>query len=145
MSFVYPKSLSWRIISYWSIGCHRTIQWWCILEPDSKCKSIVVFAVTWNRYFCRGCESHLESCIVHILVISSFSRKQYYSCFSVLLFRFLLVLTILLVIVCISNKFNRINFVRVSVKGSWKKVKFCLSLHYNGSNSYLFVNGTEII
>ena len=23
--------------------------------------------------------------------------------------------------------------------------KFCLSLHYNGGNSYLFVNGTEII
>ena len=23
--------------------------------------------------------------------------------------------------------------------------KFCLSLYYNGSNSYLFVNGTEII
>ena len=23
--------------------------------------------------------------------------------------------------------------------------KFCLSLHYNGDNSYLFVNGTEII
>ena len=23
--------------------------------------------------------------------------------------------------------------------------KFCLSLHYNGPNSYLFVNGTEII
>ena len=22
--------------------------------------------------------------------------------------------------------------------------KFCLSLHYNGSNSYLFINGTEI-
>ena len=22
--------------------------------------------------------------------------------------------------------------------------KFCLSLHYNGNNSYLFVNGTEI-
>ena len=22
--------------------------------------------------------------------------------------------------------------------------KFCLSLHYNGKNSYLFVNGTEI-
>ena len=22
--------------------------------------------------------------------------------------------------------------------------KFCLSLHYNGVNSYLFVNGTEI-
>ena len=25
------------------------------------------------------------------------------------------------------------------------KNKFCLNLHYNGSNSYLFVNGTEII
>ena len=25
------------------------------------------------------------------------------------------------------------------------KHKFCLSLHYNGANSYLFVNGTEII
>ena len=25
------------------------------------------------------------------------------------------------------------------------KKKFCLSSHYNGSNSYLFVNGTEII
>ena len=25
------------------------------------------------------------------------------------------------------------------------KTKFCLSLHYNGANSYLFVNGTEII
>ena len=24
------------------------------------------------------------------------------------------------------------------------KKKFCLSLHYNGGNSYLFVNGTEI-
>ena len=23
--------------------------------------------------------------------------------------------------------------------------RFCLSLHYNGANSYLFVNGTEII
>ena len=23
--------------------------------------------------------------------------------------------------------------------------KFCLSLHYNGDNSYLFINGTEII
>ena len=23
--------------------------------------------------------------------------------------------------------------------------KFCLSLHYNGANSYLFDNGTEII
>ena len=26
-----------------------------------------------------------------------------------------------------------------------EKIKFCLSLHYNGANSYLFVNGTEII
>ena len=25
------------------------------------------------------------------------------------------------------------------------KTKFCLSLHYNGANSYLFVNGQEII
>ena len=24
------------------------------------------------------------------------------------------------------------------------KKKFCLSLHYNGANSYLFVNGSEI-
>ena len=26
-----------------------------------------------------------------------------------------------------------------------KNTKFCLSLHYNGANSYLFVNGTDII
>ena len=26
-----------------------------------------------------------------------------------------------------------------------KKKKFCLSLHYSEANSYLFVNGTEII
>ena len=25
-----------------------------------------------------------------------------------------------------------------------KNKKFCLSLHYNGANSYLFVNGTEL-
>ena len=25
------------------------------------------------------------------------------------------------------------------------KITFCLSLHYNGANSYLFVNSTEII
>ena len=25
-----------------------------------------------------------------------------------------------------------------------QKKKFCLSLHYNGANSYFFVNGTEI-
>ena len=29
------------------------------------------------------------------------------------------------------------NFAKVNTK-------FCLSLHYNGANSYLFVNGTEI-
>ena len=26
-----------------------------------------------------------------------------------------------------------------------KRKKFCLSLHYNGANSYLFVNGKEIV
>ena len=26
-----------------------------------------------------------------------------------------------------------------------ENTKFCLSLHYNGANSHLFVNGTEII
>ena len=25
------------------------------------------------------------------------------------------------------------------------KNKFCLGLHYNGANNYLFINGTEII
>ena len=98
MSLVFPKSLRWRIISYWSIGCHCALQWWCISESGSKCKSIVVFAVTWNRYFWRRCESHLESYIVHILVRNGFSRKKYYSCFSVLTF---LALTILMVTVCI--------------------------------------------
>ena len=31
-----------------------------------------------------------------------------------------------------------------SINFTKTKVKFCLSLHYNGDNSYLFVNGTEI-
>ena len=31
-----------------------------------------------------------------------------------------------------------------SIKFTKTKIKFCLSLHYNGDNSYLFVNGTEI-
>ena len=31
-----------------------------------------------------------------------------------------------------------------SINFTVTKKKFCLSLHYNGSNSYLFVNGTEI-
>ena len=31
-----------------------------------------------------------------------------------------------------------------SINSKEKNEKFCLSLHYNGVNSYLFVNGTEI-
>ena len=31
-----------------------------------------------------------------------------------------------------------------SINFTVAKKKFCLSLHYNGGNSYLFVNGTEI-
>ena len=36
-----------------------------------------------------------------------------------------------------AGKMHSINF-------TLTKKKFCLSLHYNGGNSYLFVNGTEI-
>ena len=36
-----------------------------------------------------------------------------------------------------AEKMYSINFSKVNTK-------FCLSLHYNGANSYLFVNGTEI-
>ena len=32
-----------------------------------------------------------------------------------------------------------------SVNPTDRRVKYCLILHYNGANSYLFVNGTEII
>ena len=32
-----------------------------------------------------------------------------------------------------------------SIDISKRDSKFCLSLQYNGGNSYLFVNGTEII
>ena len=32
-----------------------------------------------------------------------------------------------------------------SINFTITKNKFCLSVHYNGGNSYLFVNGTEII
>ena len=32
-----------------------------------------------------------------------------------------------------------------SINFAVTKKKFCLSLHYNGANSYLFVNTTEII
>ena len=31
-----------------------------------------------------------------------------------------------------------------SINFTVTKKKFCLSLHYNGANSYLFVNGTKI-
>ena len=37
-----------------------------------------------------------------------------------------------------AEKMYSINFTK-------ENTKFCLSLHYNGANSYLFVNGTEII
>ena len=32
-----------------------------------------------------------------------------------------------------------------SINFTVTKKKLCLSLHYNGGNSYLFVNGTEIL
>ena len=32
-----------------------------------------------------------------------------------------------------------------SINFTKENTKFCLSLHYNGANSYLFVNDTEII
>ena len=32
-----------------------------------------------------------------------------------------------------------------SINFSATKKRFCLSLHYNGDNSYLFVNGKDII
>ena len=34
---------------------------------------------------------------------------------------------------------------RYSINFIFRKKIFCLSLHYNAANSYLFVNGTEII
>ena len=37
-----------------------------------------------------------------------------------------------------AEKMYTINFIE-------KNTKFCLSLHYNGADSYLFVNSTEII
>ena len=37
-----------------------------------------------------------------------------------------------------AEKLYSINFTK-------ENTKFCLSLHYNGANSYLFVNGKEII
>ena len=36
-----------------------------------------------------------------------------------------------------AEKMYSINFIKVNTK-------FCLNLHYNGADSYLFVNGTEI-
>ena len=32
-----------------------------------------------------------------------------------------------------------------SINFTANRKKFCLSLHYNGANSYLFVNGTKIM
>ena len=32
-----------------------------------------------------------------------------------------------------------------SISFTVTKKKFCLSFHYNGANSYLFVNGKEIV
>ena len=32
-----------------------------------------------------------------------------------------------------------------SINFTTTKTRFCLSLHYNGANSYLFFNGTKII
>ena len=43
-----------------SMGCQCTFQWQCILESDSKCKSIMIFAVTCNRYFYRRYKSHFK-------------------------------------------------------------------------------------
>ena len=37
-----------------------------------------------------------------------------------------------------AEKLYSINFTK-------NKMKFCLNLHYNGANSYIFVNGTEIV
>ena len=37
-----------------------------------------------------------------------------------------------------AEKMHLINFTKVNTK-------FCLSLHYNGANSYLFVNSTKFI
>ena len=34
---------------------------------------------------------------------------------------------------------------KYSIKFTVPRKKFCLSLHYNGPNSYLFINGTETI
>ena len=34
---------------------------------------------------------------------------------------------------------------KYSIDFTENNTKFCLSLHYNGANSYLFVNGTKII
>ena len=34
---------------------------------------------------------------------------------------------------------------KYSINFTKSRKTFCLSLHYNGANSYLFVSGTEII
>ena len=40
---------------------------------------------------------------------------------------------------------EKINFAEYSINFAESRKKFCLSLHYNGANSYLFVNVAEII
>ena len=44
----------------------------------------------------------------------------------------------------IVEKMKSINFTKKIKKSFFHKKKFCLTLQYNGRNSYLFVNGTEI-
>ena len=55
-----------------------------------------------------------------------------------------------------THKYDKKKFTLSFSKASWAapfpttnftltKKKFCLSLHFNGANSYLFVNGTDII
>ena len=35
-------------------------------------------------------------------------------------------------------------YVKYTINFSEQQKKFCLSFHYNGANSYLFVNGVEV-
>lgn len=57
---VCPISYRWWIICRWSTGSWCAVQWWCIAEPDRKCKFIAIFVVKLNRLFYRSCESHFE-------------------------------------------------------------------------------------
>lgn len=55
-----PQLPQRRIIYHYSMGCQCTVQWQCILKSDRKCKSIMIFAVTCNRYFYRRYKSHFK-------------------------------------------------------------------------------------